>query len=226
MTHAIKPLSLFLFAFMTLAVFGACGSFDALSLPTRSALSSASPSSPTVAQTSKFTPAASSTSSPATATAADALPPTQTAAPSLSATPLKTSTIAFTPTRTKLPDYRCELYDQTPRNGSSLLPNADFDGRWIVKNTGAKTWQAGEVVFRYISGYEFQKRYGELAIGVVKPNKTAKIIVDMLMPLEPGVYKALWGITLEKDDSIICMEELILYIQPIKSHTPSMDGKY
>ena len=226
MTRAIKQLLLFIFALVALAVCGACGSLDTLSFPMRSTPPSASPSSPTIAQTSEFTPAAFSTSSPTTATAADALPPTQTAAPSLSATPLKTSTTVFTPTCTKLPDYRCELYDQTPRNGSSLLPNADFDGRWIVKNTGAKTWQAGDVVFRYISGYEFQKRYGELALGPVKPNKTAKIIVDMLMPLEPGIYKALWGITLEKDDSIICMEELILYVQPIKSHTPSMDGNH
>ncbi len=106
-----------------------------------------------------------------------------------------------TPTNTPIPDlpdgYRCKIVSSSPQYGDSYLPNADFDGRWKIKNTGTETWEPGDVDYRFLSGAKLYARENVYDLpGTVAPDETIEIIVDMRAPATLGSYNSTWGLTL------------------------------
>lgn len=151
------------------------------------------------------------TPAPITATP---LPPTATAIPTstpfptfvLPTLPLPiivvspTSTITLTPTSAA---YGCKIVSQSPSLGQQVAPGYDFDMHWVVKNTGTKDWDQGDVDYKYVSGEELHK----YASGVdfpktVKSGEEVDLAVDMAAPSNPGTYSAQWAIV--RSDNVIC----------------------
>jgi len=157
------------------------------------------------------TPAATATSEPtntpeATATAAVILPiatataiPTNTPA-AVTLTPVATATAT---------DLNCTIKSQSVSFGDDFPPNADFDGRWVVENTGTQTWSSSAVDFKYISGTEFHTRVSILDLPVdVPPDGEITLIIDMQAPANPGRYTTTWAIV--QGSTTICTMPITL----------------
>jgi hypothetical protein len=134
--------------------------------------------------------------------------PTETYTPTTTYTPLPPT---FTPTRTLIPwtstpvytatpePYACSITSTTPASTDSLKVGTDFDGKWVVKNTGTQAWGQTSVDIKYISGTKFQK-YGDLfdLKSDVAAGASYTVIVDMLAPTTAGSYNATWALVQDK----------------------------
>jgi len=149
---------------------------------------SAPTSTPTSAPTSTPTVALTATLA---ATVAPTLTPTQA---------VKLSTL--TPT---LSTYNCANLSQAPLNTDVMPPYADFDGVWVVQNTGSQLWTNADLDILYLSGTRLQKRadVNEVPFTVsVSHNEQYTVRVDMKAPAVPGVYNTMWAIM--KGSRAIC----------------------
>ncbi len=143
-------------------------------------------------------------------TATNTPEPTQTSAPTETPLPLPTNTPAVVhPTFTLAPlftntpaatatstssSYRCSIQEQSPSNNTELKPNESFDGRWVVKNTGSKTWNAADYDIRYVSGKEMQDKDVYDLQNDVKAGESYTVITDMEAPDSEGTYTTTWAI--------------------------------
>jgi cytoskeletal protein RodZ len=101
-------------------------------------------------------------------------------------TPVYTATLAA---------YNCTITDYSPKSSENIKVSTDFDGRWVVKNTGTQTWVKTEVDIKYISGTKFQTKVDifDLKSDVVKGDSYT-VIVDMKTPADAGSYNTTWAI--------------------------------
>ncbi|HEX9018953.1 MAG TPA: NBR1-Ig-like domain-containing protein [Anaerolineaceae bacterium] len=152
---------------------------------------------PTDTPTLTSTPAATSTSAP--------LPPTATP----TKTPLPTSAVVYaTPTSAS---YNCSITSVSPTASDKVKAGVDFDGRWVVKNTGTQTWDSASVDYKYFSGTKFQVHGDSFDFtSSVTTGNSITIIVDMLAPTTPGWYYATWGIV--RGNQTICALDLTVQV--------------
>lgn len=144
-------------------------------------------SAPTEAAPTMAAPTETATTEP-TLTLAPALP---TATPTRTLVPW-TVTPAFTATSSA---YNCTITEQSPPFGYDLRPGIDFDGKWIVKNTGTQPWVTSEVDIKYVSGTKFQSKVDMLDLSAnVAVGGSYTIIVDMFAPTTTGRYSTAWAI--------------------------------
>jgi len=140
------------------------------------------------------------TATPVTPTATDE--PTATPAPTN--TPMPPTAL---PTATYIPWTATPLYTNTPVNNAcsitsveplsttTLAKKADFDGKWVVKNIGAQTWDTDSVDIVYVSGTKLQKLYDSEDLKTAVPyNSSLTVIVDMTAPDTAGTYSTTWAI--------------------------------
>jgi hypothetical protein len=139
----------------------------------------ATPVTPTSTATATATPGPTKTPVPPTAR------PTATFIP-WTATPIYTATPL---------GYACVITEATPKSTDQIKVSTDFDGRWVVKNTGTITWLKSAVDFKYISGTKFQV-FGDLfdMKSDVAPDASYTVIVDMKALADAGIYKTTWAI--------------------------------
>jgi hypothetical protein len=126
------------------------------------------------------TPAASNTPIPPTAR------PTATYVP-WTATPSLTATLST---------YNCTITDVSPAATATQKAGTDFDGKWVVKNSGSQPWDHTSVDIKYLSGTKFQVA-GEDLLDMksdVASGASYTVIVDMVAPADAGTYKASWGL--------------------------------
>jgi hypothetical protein len=100
----------------------------------------ATPITPTSTATATATQGPTNTPVPPTARPTATLVP-WTATPKYTATPL---------------GYACSVTSTSPKSTDPIKVGTDFDGNWVVKNTGTVTWLKNAVDFKYISGTKFQ----------------------------------------------------------------------
>lgn len=145
--------------------------------------------------------AATATLAMVTATTA---PPTDTA----TVTPVPSFTpITPTATNTRIPatlpplatntpvNSGCKITEQSPSFGDDFPKDADFDGRWVVKNTGKDTWAASAVDIKYISGTKFQTSVDIIDLPADVPvDGSYTVIVDMRAPGTAGRYNTSWAL--------------------------------
>lgn len=140
---------------------------------------------------------------------ATALPPTE--APTLAPTNTPEPVVVLptaVPTATRIPPtqapvytatstaYNCTVTEASPAFGADIRFGGDFDGKWVVKNTGTETWSSGDVDIKYVSGTKFQVSVDALDLGKdVAKGESYTIIVDMLAPADAGRYSASWAVT-------------------------------
>jgi hypothetical protein len=104
----------------------------------------------------------------------------------------------FIPSKTPYTDSAL-LISQSPKDGSSFAPGADFDIVWTIKNTGLRTWTS-DFYIRYLKGTEGSKSktYSVTPIAV---NDTTDVRVDMVAPSTPGTYNSVWQLV--NDDAVV-----------------------
>ncbi len=137
--------------------------------------------------------------------------PTITSTPTSTVTPLATSTPlppTFTPTRTPVPwtstpvytatstAYNCTITSVSPKATDTTKVGYDFDGNWVIKNTGTETWNHGDIDIKYISGTKFQGS-GPDVIDLkndVAHDASYTVIIDMVAPVTAGTYYATWAL--------------------------------
>jgi hypothetical protein len=99
--------------------------------------------------------------------------------------------------------FNCSVTESSPAFGYDMPPGGDFDGRWVVKNTGTSNWSAGEIDVVYVSGTKFQVSVDALDItSAVEKTKTMTVIVDMLAPKDEGRYTATWAV--KRNSETLC----------------------
>jgi len=125
------------------------------------------------------------------------LQPSLTPLPALTATSTKPPTaIAKTPTLSPTPsEFACQVVEKSPADGTTYPPGGDFDGVWVLKNTGTEEWDAENTDYGYVSGENFSQSDERYDLGeTVKPGDEIKIVVDMNAPDAKGEYQTTWGI--------------------------------
>ncbi len=109
-------------------------------------------------------------------------------------------------------EYSCRVVSVSPASGTQVDPGYDFDGVWVIKNTGTKTWSLGEVDFNYLKGTKFQKYADGFDLPqAVNPGGQLTLTVDMAAPHEKGTYTTTW--ILVKGNTNICRLNLDLTVK-------------
>lgn len=145
---------------------------------------SATPNLPTNTPLPTYTPLPTTAPLP-TDTPVPTLKPTATFIPWTS-TPIYTATLTT---------YNCSVTDVSPKSTDTIKTGVDFDGKWVAKNTGSKSWLAADVDLKYISGTKFQTKgdiYDSKSDTASGSSYTA--IVDMVAPSSAGTYTATWAL--------------------------------
>jgi hypothetical protein len=128
--------------------------------------------------------------------------PTPTSTDNFTPTPTKTPTYVR-PTRTEVPPpYQCVLISKSPLTNTYMQPGEDFDGHWTIQNTGSEIWYVTEVIARYRNGAAIHKANAYSLAHNVDPFETITVTIDMVAPLYPGTYVAVW--TLSRQGSDFC----------------------
>lgn len=144
-----------------------------------------------LADLTKNAPTATKTPLPPTATQ---VPPTNTPLPP-TAKPSATY-IPWTPVPSATSTtYNCTIIESSPSTTDIIRPGADFDARWVVKNTGSEAWSAAAVDVVYVSGTKFDRQKNIDLKADVAHDASLTIVVDMIAPKEPATYTAVWAIT-------------------------------
>ena len=152
--------------------------------------------------------AATATEVPA-ATQAPSFTPADTQAPP----PAATNTRAPVSNATAIPaDYQCSVSLDSPAYLEEFAPRGEMDGKWTVKNTGKLSWGSVDVDVNYISGTNMAQYDDTYNLSKsVAPGESITIVVDMLAPAEPGIYKSAWGLV--RGTSTFCTLNLTIQVK-------------
>ncbi len=101
--------------------------------------------------------------------------------------------VVIVPTKTAYTD-NCSVVSTTPSDYQVLTPGQDFDGTWVLKNTGKVTWTDGQYYIRFQSGNIPHKNDVYYISGDVKVNETVEVRADMLAPKDSGTYVSNWAV--------------------------------
>jgi hypothetical protein len=88
-------------------------------------------------------------------------------------------------------DYACSVLTR-PFDRTSFKPGDPFDIKWIITNTGAKTWSAGRGL-SYMSGPHLTTR-GGVELPKMEPGDTFSFSADANAPLDKGFYVMTWKV--------------------------------
>ncbi len=90
--------------------------------------------------------------------------------------------------------------DQNMTNPPLLQPGEGFRKGWRVRNTGTCPWDSGYML-DFVYGNVTGARMGGLPVAVqgeVMPGQTYDIYVDLVAPIQPGVYQGFWQMRNQK----------------------------
>lgn len=131
--------------------------------------------------------------------------PEPTTAPLDTPTPLPSPTATlFFPTFTSTPaDWNCTVLDFSPERFATISPNANFNGIWLIKNTGKQTWYYSDIDILYASGTRFQRFYDGFDLERdVTSGETYTITVEMRAPADLGTYSTTWVVS--RGSQVVC----------------------
>lgn len=100
----------------------------------------------------------------------------------------------------------CVLVAQSPADGTAYPAGSSFSGTWMLQNTGAEEWNAGEVDVRYVGAaaniplHQGSDIY-DLATNVPSGG-TYNFTVTMIAPFDTGTYGELWEVA--KGSQVYC----------------------
>jgi polar amino acid transport system substrate-binding protein len=115
-----------------------------------------------------------------------------------------------------------------PPPGAEMQPGQSFTKIWRVQNTGTCTWDGSYQVV-YVSGNTSAARMGGQPTpvqGQVPPGQTYDVTVELVAPLKPGSYQAIWqmqngqgqafGVRLKVDSEVLA----VATVTPAPTQTP------
>jgi polar amino acid transport system substrate-binding protein len=88
------------------------------------------------------------------------------------------------------------LNDNNMQNPPPIQPGTPFQKGWRIQNTGTCAWQTNYYLL-YVDGNTPAARMGGQATfvpQVVQPGQTADMWVNLVAPLQPGVYQGIWAL--------------------------------
>ena len=92
-----------------------------------------------------------------------------------------------------------------------MRPGEDFDANWILQNNGSKIWYVAEVLARYRDGTAMHKANAYNIAQDVESLETITVRADMIAPMHPGAYTAIW--TLSRMGSDFCWFSVNIVVQ-------------
>ena len=155
------------------------------------------------------------TSTPVTpATPTATLLPSGTATSTLPPLPSATRTATYIPwtlTPTRLA-YGCLVTDYLPKATTTYGVSVNFDGSWVIKNTGTEKWIHSDIDVRYSSGTKFQKTKDGIDLtSDVASGDTLTVGIDMVTPATVGTYSTIWVVA--RGDEVICTLPLTVVVK-------------
>jgi hypothetical protein len=97
------------------------------------------------------------------------------------------------PTKTPYTDA-CRVVSTSPSDYKVLTAGQDFDGTWVLKNTGMVTWTDGQYYIKYQSGTIPVEKDLYYIKGNVVVNDTVEVRADMTAPASSGTYVSNWAV--------------------------------
>jgi len=85
--------------------------------------------------------------------------------------------------------YSCD-FTQRPFDKTVFLPGDPFDVKWVITNTGTKTWEAGKDL-KYFSG-PLMTSATLIELPEMKPGATFSVTLDANAPSELGFHVMTW----------------------------------
>lgn len=130
-------------------------------------------------------------------------------------TPTATVTHTLMPLWTKTPTQPsggCTVTETSPAPSDVLAPNASFDGKWVIKNTGDHKWLTNETDIRYASGTKMQTKTDVVDLkNDVAEGDSYTVIVDMKAPAAAGTFVTTWVVYV--GGNIICSMPLRIAVK-------------
>ena len=128
---------------------------------------------------------------------------TTTFTPTVTETSTPKATLRPANTATRPPqDYECYIKSQSPKSGTRIHVNDDFDGSWTFVNSGEEDWDKNEIDFVQISGVETTSKDSIDLPESVDTGDSVKILLDMKAPSDTGTQNATWA--LMKGKVVLC----------------------
>lgn len=152
------------------------------------------------------------TAVPPTATSTLAIPTAVMPTPPPTVTPGRVIVTVW-PGFTSTPsEWQCAITKQSLPYGMQVKAGADGDAKWTVKNTGTEDWGAGALQYEYRSGTKMQKFNDAYKVGkTIKTGKTLDIVLDIIVPKEPGFYRMEWALVY--GDTTLCYLPVNIWVQ-------------
>jgi len=89
-------------------------------------------------------------------------------------------------------DYACDAISRKPRDNSYFKPNAKFDIKWTLINTGTKAWPAGYDL-KYFSGPNMATT-SLIELPAMAPGAKFDVDLDGVAPSEQGFAVMTWTV--------------------------------
>ena len=108
------------------------------------------------------------------------------------------------PTNERLPlAGQCTVVKQTPVDGTSFAPGAEFTTNWTLENTSDTRWDSGNVDLKFMAGDAMYKNTSSADLPVsVDPGKNVDISVTMIAASSPGYHITYWN--LQSGSTVLC----------------------
>lgn len=103
-------------------------------------------------------------------------------------------------------DYSCDAISRKPRDNSYFKPNAHFDIKWTIVNTGKKSWPAGWDL-KYFSGPKMATTT-RIELPAMDPGDKYVVDLDGIAPSEQGFAVMTWTI-----DGQICYPYVAIIVE-------------
>jgi hypothetical protein len=87
-------------------------------------------------------------------------------------------------------DYVCDAINKKPADNTVFKPDADFDVKWTIVNTGTKDLRAG-LDLKYFSGPQMTT-LTRVELPALKPGEKYEVILDAEAPTKPGFHVMTW----------------------------------
>ncbi len=140
--------------------------------------------------------------------------PTFTPIPTATAVPTATRVVVVPPvsvSTTEPKDYYCDILSYSPAEAQVFKPFQDFDGKWEIKNTGTKSWEADSVDVVWSGGTRMSEKTVYDLKETVKSKDTTTIIVDLKAPGYEGGFWNTWKI--KRGDTTACVMTLFIVVR-------------
>jgi len=104
-------------------------------------------------------------------------------------------------------DYSCDAISRKPRDNTIFKPNAKFDIKWTITNTGTKSWPDTGFDLKYFSGPQMAN-ITRIELPAMDPGDTYDVDLDGTAPDKEGFAVMTWTI-----DGQICYPYVAIIVE-------------